>query len=336
MPLRFATNPAEISKNSPRFQPWDQRAKKGQCPEGTAEVRLWPDRLGFSAALELVIWACLCALFAIHAPAQTLTDSQLSEIRFNQKLNSRISLDLQFRDEDERTVPLRNYFGKRPVILVLGYYECPMLCTLTFNGMVEGLNDMKWSIGDQFTVVHLSIDPKETPALASAKKQTYLKRYGRAGAASGWHFLTGQESAIRQLADQVGFHFAYDPAVKQYAHPSGLVILTPDGTISKYFFGVKFAPNELYASLQAASERKVGSPIERLILLCFHYSPLHGRYGSLIITTLRILGIVTLAGMAWFFAAMIRAENRKRRVGFLRPAISEAAPASAGNPPRQV
>jgi protein SCO1/2 len=256
----------------------------------------------------------LSAMLAFTAGAQTLTESQLSDVRFDQKLGAQISRDLAFRDESGKTISLAEYFGKKPVVLVLGYYQCPMLCTLTFNGMVEGMNDMKWSIGDQFNVVHVSINPKETPELAAAKRQNYLKQYGRPSAAAGWHFLTGDEPQIRKLADEVGFHYAYDSSVQQYAHPSGLVILTPDGKVSKYFFGVKFPPPELYAALQDASKRNVGSPIQRLVLLCFHYNPIKGKYGAVIMMMIRIMGAATIVGIAWLFAAMIRRERRLRKV----------------------
>jgi len=249
---------------------------------------------------------------ALSLKAQALTDEQLSNIRFDQKLNSQISLDLPFHDESGKTVTLGNYFSRKPVVLVLGYYQCPMLCTLTFNGMVESMEDMKWTIGNQFNVVHVSIDPKETPELALAKKRTYLKRYGRPSADTGWHFLTGDEPQIKKLCDEAGFHYAYDPGVKQYAHPSGLVILTPDGKVSKYFFGVSFSSPELYAALQNASTHKVGSPIERLVLLCFHYSPIHGKYGVLIMTMLRVFGAATLGLMAWGFIVMVRREKQRR------------------------
>ncbi len=255
----------------------------------------------------------LSTALALSAGAQTLNVSQLSDVRFDQKLGTQVSLDLSFRDETGKTVTLAEYFGKKPVVLVLGYYQCPMLCTLTFNGMVEGMNDMKWSIGDQFNVVHVSINPKETPELAAAKRRNYLKQYGRPGAAAGWHFLTGDEIQIRSLADEVGFHYAYDPSVQQYAHPSGLVILTPDGKVSKYFFGVKFAPPELYTALQDASKRNVGSPIQRLVLLCFHYNPIKGKYGAVIMMVIRIMGATTIAGMVWLFGAMIRRERLRKK-----------------------
>lgn len=282
----------------------------------------------FASALIL-----LCVALAFPSGAQSLTASQLSSVSFDQKLNSQISLDLPFRDENGKTVTLRDYFGQKPVVLVLGYYSCPMLCTLTFNGMVESLEDMKWSIGNQFNVVHVSINPAETPELAAAKKKTYLRSYGRAGASAGWHFLTGDEPNIRKLADEVGFHYLYDPAIKQYAHPSGLVILTPEGKTAKYFFGVKFAPAEVFAALQGASENKVGSPIERLVLLCFCYSPIHGKYGPLIMAIVRILGAITLVGMTWLFVSMVRRE-RKRRAVLPSPAHSQTSARSLADTPR--
>ncbi|HLX69386.1 MAG TPA: SCO family protein [Verrucomicrobiae bacterium] len=262
-----------------------------------------------------IIFLLLCMAAALPLMAQSLTDDQLSRISFDQMLNAQISLNLPFRDEDGKTVTLRDYFGQKPVVLVLGYYECPMLCTLTFNGMVESMNDMKWSIGNQFNVVHVSINPNETPELAAAKKQTYLQRYGRSGAAAGWHFLTGDEANIRKLADEIGFHYAYDPTVKQYAHPSGLVILTPEGKVSKYFFGVSFSAPELFAALQNATGRQIGSPIERLVLLCFHYSPIKGKYGALIMATLRVLAAVTVVGMAWFAIVAFGRERKRRGAG---------------------
>lgn len=274
----------------------------------------------------------LSAAWVFVAHAQSLTENQLGDIRFDQKLGTQVSLDLPFRDETGKTVTLAEYFGKKPVVLVLGYYQCPMLCTLTFNGMVEGMNDMKWSIGNEFNVVHVSVNPRETSELAAAKRQNYLKQYGRPSAAAGWHFLTGDEPQIRKLADDVGFHYAYDPSVQQYAHPSGLVILTPDGKVSKYFFGVKFSPPELFAALEDASRRNVGSPIQRLVLLCFHYNPIKGKYGAVIMAAIRILAVATLAAMACLFVSMIRREQ-KRRLSTPTPTI--AAP-SLPNAPRNV
>jgi protein SCO1 len=257
----------------------------------------------------------LAALAAGPTPG-SLTDQSLMQIKFDQKPGSQISMNLPFRDESGKTVRLGDYCGGKPVILVLGYYGCPMLCTLVNNGLVAALDDLKLDIGNQFEVVNISINPQEAPALAAAKKRNYLKAYGRAGAAAGWHFLTGGEPAIRQIADEVGFRYAYDPVSQQYAHPSGLVILTPGGKVAHYLFGVTFSPQEVDAALQDAVASKVGSPIEQLILLCFHYRPLTGKYGNLVMTLVRVSGVATLASLAGAIALM---SQRKRRNGEAGP-----------------
>ncbi len=258
-----------------------------------------PHRLSICFAMMLVF-------STFQLSAQTLTDDQLSNIGFHQNLNTQITLNSTFRDENGKTVQLGDYFGRKPVVLVLGYYGCPMLCTLTLNGMVESLEDLKWNIGDEFDVLNVSIDPHETPALAFAKKKTYLKRYGRHGADAGWHFLTGNEAQIKRLADEVGFQYAYDPQSKEFAHASGLVILTPDGKISHYLFGVTFASQDFFTALQDASKKKVGSPIRELILLCFHYNPITGKYGALIMAIVRGLAVATVLGLVWLVFRMSR------------------------------
>ena len=264
---------------------------------------------------------CLAFLLPLAALAEgptpgSLTDQSLVQIKFDQKPGSRISMNLPFRDESGKSVRLAEYFGEKPVILVLGYYGCPMLCTLVNNGLVAALDDLKLDIGNQFEVVNISINPKELPALAAAKKLNYLKAYGRTGAAAGWHFLTGDEPAIRQIADEVGFRYAYDPVSGQYAHPSGLVFLTPDGKVAHYLFGVTFSPKEVDAALQDAGAGNVGSPIEQFILLCFHYRPLTGKYGNLIMTVVRVSGVATLAGLAGVIVLM---SQRKRKIGETDP-----------------
>src|SRR5689334_3182223 len=210
--------------------------------------------------------------------AQALSDSALASIEFQQKLNTQVPLNLRFVDETGQAVSLADYFGSKPIVLVPGYYRCPMLCTLVLNGLVESLDGMRWGAGREFTVINISIDPQEQPSLAAAKKQTYLKRYGRADASAGWHFLTGKEPEIRVLADAVGFGYRFDPVTGQYAHPSGLIILTPEGKVARYFFGVHFSSQQLYEALKASASNKIGSPIQKLILLCFHYNPLTGKY----------------------------------------------------------
>lgn len=264
-------------------------------------------------AITLVLlMAAFPSLFA--APASSLSDEKLIGIKFDQKLDSPVSLSLSFSNEIGQPVRLGNYFDEKPVILVLGYYECPMLCTLVLNGLVAALQELKMDVGNQFEVVMVSIDPTETPELALAKKRTYLKRYGRAGAGEGWHFLTGDQAAIRRLADEVGFRFAYDPTIDQYAHPSGLIVLTPEGRVSQYLFGVNFSAKELNAALKEAASHRVGSPVEQLILLCFHYNPLRGKYGNVIMTVLRVGAVLTVLAIGTVMVVTSR-RHRKRAAG---------------------
>jgi protein SCO1/2 len=258
---------------------------------------------------SLVATAFCLSTLTLSPQAQALSDSTLNDIRFDQNLGTEVSLSLPFRDEDGKAVQLGDYFGRKPVVLVLGYYKCPMLCTLVLNGLVDSASDMRWSIGKDFEVVDVSINPDETPALAAAKKRTYVKRYGRTGAGQGWHFLTGNEASIRQLAKEVGFRYVYDPASRQYAHPSGLIILTPKGEVSHYLFGVTFAPRDFYDALQDASTDRTGSPIQQLILLCFHYDPLTGKYSATIVGMLRLLGGVTVLAVAGIIVWLGRKQN---------------------------
>jgi protein SCO1/2 len=266
-------------------------------------------KCAYAWGICLLLFVCL----VLPGRAEVVTDETLKKITFEQKLNQQVSRDLQFRDEQGQSVKLGNYFGNRPVILVLGYYGCPMLCTLVLNGTVEGLQDLKGNAGEQFEVVNVSIDPHETPALASAKKKTYLKRYGRAGAESGWHFLTGDEASIRQLADEVGYRYAYDEKSRQYAHPSGLVILTPKAKVSHYMLGVTFPGEEINSALKVAAADKVGSPVQQLLMLCFHYTPITGKYGLLVMTVVRICGLITLLLLGRLIFLTIRKDGAKTR-----------------------
>jgi protein SCO1 len=259
-----------------------------------------------SCYIALVLVLAIKSVMA-SIPTEQVTADTLARISFDQKLNAQISSDLEFRDEQGNSVRLGNYFGRKPHILVFGYYKCPMLCSLVLNGMVESLEDLKWSIGAEFDVIQVSINPRETPALAAAKKATYLKRYGRSGAAEGWHFLTGAEQTIQKVTAEAGFIYAYDSASGEYAHPSGLIILTPEGKISSYDFGVTFDARRLNSQLQTAAGRQIGSPLQKLLLVCFHYNPITGKYGSLILWILRGLGILTVAAVA---ALMLTQANR--------------------------
>jgi len=246
------------------------------------------------------------------AGASELADSALRQIRFEQKIGNQVPLQTEFRDETGRPVHLGEYFGSKPVLLVLGYYRCPMLCTLVSNGLVESLHDLKANVGGEFNVLNVSISPVEGPEQAAAKKREDLRHYGRGGAEGGWHFLTGEEPAIHQLASAVGFRYAYDPAIRQYAHPSGFVVLTADGRVSRYFFGVDFRAQELANALRMAADNRTGSPVHQLLLLCFHYSPFTGKYSALILNVVRTIGVGSLLALALFISRSIWSDRRLR------------------------
>jgi len=257
--------------------------------------------------------ALVCLLLCSRpGAAQELTQpAALRNVGIDQHLDAQVPLDLTFRDETGASVRLGDYFGTKPVILTLVYYECPMLCTVILNGLVGALRALKFTIGDQFDMVTVSFNPTETPALAAAKKDNYLQRYGRPGAADGWHFLTGDEPAIRQLADTVGFRYTYVPERKEYAHAAGITVLTPAGKIARYFFGVEFAPRDLRLALVEASQNKIGTPIDQLLLYCFHYDPVTGSYAAAAMNIVRLGGGVTVIALAAFLLAMRRRERRR-------------------------
>jgi protein SCO1/2 len=250
------------------------------------------------------------------APAQ-VRSPLLSQVGFDQNLNAQLPLDLAFRDEAGRTVTLGEYFGKRPVIVNLVYYECPMLCTLELTELARSLKPVAFNPGQEFEIVTVSIDPGEQPALAAAKKHRYLELYGRKGAEVGWHFLTGDESSIKRLAQTVGFRYAYDPTSDQYAHPAGIIMATPQGRISRYFYGLNYPARDLRLGLIEASAGKIGAPIDRLLLLCFHYDPNTGRYNFAIMSVLRILGTGTVLGLGTFMFVMYRRDRRRAVAGAL-------------------
>jgi protein SCO1/2 len=253
---------------------------------------------------------CLClttAMIVARAPvADSLSPADLKRISYDQHIGQPISPVLTFQESDRHTVALGDLFNTKPTLLVLGYYHCPMLCTLISDGLIESLQELRFDLGRDFNVIQVSIDPNETPAVAAAKKVEYLKRYGRPGAAGGWHFLTGNKQCIAQLANEAGFRFQYDPATHQYAHPSGFVVLTPSGRISRYLFGVNFDPKELRNAIIAASKGQRGSVIRQLVLLCSHYNPITGKYGGLVLGVLRLLGAATVLLLAWWIYSMSR------------------------------
>jgi len=234
------------------------------------------------------------------------------EITIEQKLNEQVPLDLTFHDESGRTVQLREYFGKKPVLLTLVYYECPSLCGLVLQGLLKSLRVLKYTPGDQFDIVTVSINPKETPALAAAKKQNFLKEYGRLDAANGWHFLTGEEPQIRRLADAVGFRYVYDPKSGQYAHAAGVMLLTPDGKVSRYFYGIEYSPRDLRMGIIDASQGKVGSPVEKIILFCYQYDPTTGKYSLAILRVVQLSSAFTVLLVGGFMVLQFYREKRAR------------------------
>jgi len=221
----------------------------------------------------------------------------LTEIGLDQKLNAQVPLELPFKDEDGRDVRLGDYFGKRPVILTLVYYECPMLCTQVLNGLTSALGVLKFSVGQEFDIVTVSFDPKETPELASAKKAAYIQRYKRAGAENGWHFLTGGEKSIAALTKAVGFRYAYNAGIDQYAHVSGIMVLTPDGRMSRYFYGIEYGPRDVRLALIEAADKRIGTPVDQSLLYCFHYDPKSARYSFAIMRMVRAAGVTTVLAL---------------------------------------
>jgi len=235
----------------------------------------------------------------------------LREVKIEQRLNEQVPLDLQFKDETGRTVQLREYFhGSRPVILALVFYKCPMLCNQILSGLTAGLRAQSFDAGREFDVLTVSFDPRETPELAAEKKQSYLERYNRPGTERGWHFLTGDEMNIRRLTDAAGFRYNYDEKTNQFAHASGIMLLTPEGKLSRYFYGVEYNPRDLRLGLVEASNNKIGSAVDQLLLYCFHYDPATGRYGPVVINIMRLGGVVTVLGIGALILVLRRRSGK--------------------------
>ena len=248
---------------------------------------------------------------AAGLPSDTAPDV-LGKVAFEQRLNAQLPLDLPFRDENGTSVKLGDYFGRKPVVLAFVYYECPMLCTQVLNGLETALRVLDESVGDEFEVVTVSFDPRETPVLASGKKMAYLERYNRAGAGEGWHFLTGEPASIDALTKAAGFRYVWDEQTQQFAHASGIVVATPAGKLSRYFFGIDYSPRDLKFALIESSSERIGSLAERLLLYCYHYDPATGNYGFVAMRAVRLGGVATLVALFGFMYVSFRRENRAR------------------------
>jgi len=255
----------------------------------------------------------------IMSPPANQRPPGLQFVGIEQHLNAEIPANLEFRDEFGNPVKFGDYFGHgRPVILNLGYYQCPMLCSELLAGLVGSMKALTFQLGRDFDVVTLSFDPRETTEMAAEKKRDIMKRYGRANSANGWHFLTGQADQIKALTDAVGFQYQFDPKTGQYSHATAIVLLTPDRHIAEYFYGVEFSPRDLRLGLVQAGQGKIGNITDSVLLYCYHYDPRAGKYGAVIANVLKISGIATILILGTFVFVMYRADRSAAQRGLGR------------------
>ena len=260
-----------------------------------------------------VLLAAFCILsVTTSATAQSQLPEALREVGIDQQLNEQIPLELEFHDESGKTVRLGQYFGRKPVILTLVYHQCPMLCSEVLNSLLKCLRVLSFSVGKEFEVLTVSFNSKEDAALAKSVKESYIKRYKRDGAEESWHFLTGDSPSIQRLTRSVGFRYTYDATKDLYAHAAGIMLLTPQGRLSRYFFGIEFAPRDLRLGLVEASQNKIGTLADQVLLFCYHYDPVTGKYGFVIMTVVRTLGALFVLGLGTFISFMLRREKRMK------------------------
>jgi protein SCO1/2 len=250
---------------------------------------------------------------------------QFKDVTFAQQLGQRLPLDVRFTDETGRERALGEYFGSRPVVLAFVYYQCPMLCTHVLNGISSALKALPFVPGKDFDIVLVSFDPRDTPEAANAKKRAHLTHWAASGTANGWHFLTGTEASIRQVTAAAGFTYQWDAQTNQFAHVSGLLVATADGTLSRYFYGVEYSPRDLRLALIDSSNGTVGSVADELLLYCFQYDPSHGRYGAVFMNIVRLGGVLTVCFIAGFILVMRRRETRSH------PSAQASAPGTPGS-----
>lgn len=242
----------------------------------------------------------------ILSPPANVRPPGLKNVGVQQNLNQSLPLDLTFTDDLGRTVRLGDYFGKKPVVLSLVYFNCPMLCGEVLSGLEHSLRMMKFDVGKEFDVITVSFDPKDTPEMAAKKKAGFIKRYKREGAEQGWHFLVGKQDAIDALTKAGGFQYEYDEKTKQFAHATAIMIATPDGKIAQYYYGVEYPPKDLRLGLVEAGKGKIGNVVDQLLLYCYHYDPEQGKYSATILRLLRLAGIATMLSLGTLIFVMIR------------------------------
>lgn len=260
-----------------------------------------------ASSLSLCLWG------ADGVPQTTDIPNQIKDVGIDQKLNSEMPLDAVFKDEQGRVLPLKDYLNGKPAVLALVYYECPMLCTMVLNGLLRTVRPMTLNVGEQFDIIAVSFDPSDTPAMAEKKRFEYTERYNRPGSEKGWRFLTGDEANIKRLTQAVGYRYSKDPQTGQWAHASGVIVVTPEGRVARYFYGVEYSSRDLRFALVEASKGKVGTAVDQVLLYCFHYDPTTGKYGVLIMNLLRAGAALTVFAILafWFF------NNRRGRRGKL-------------------
>jgi protein SCO1/2 len=279
-------------------------------------TRLWAQSLKPASALlalALLVPASAHAQYG-EPPQRSTAASQkpgvLGKVGIDQRIGEQLPLDLPFRDEDGHDVRLGQFFGARPVVLALAYYDCPMLCTQVLNGMTGSLKTLSFDAGKDFEVVVVSIDPKDNFRLAADKKASYVRHYGRPATAGGWHFLTGTEASIKPLAEAIGFRYAYDANLKQYAHGAAIYVATPKGVIARYLLGIDFAPRDLRLAIVEASNNQLGTVTDRVLLLCYHYDPSVGKYGAATLNAVRVGFVLTVTAFLVFLFVSLRRERR--------------------------
>jgi protein SCO1 len=248
-----------------------------------------------------------------QGPTAAGRPAALEGIGIDQRLGEALPLDAPLRDDAGRAVRLGDYFGKKPVVLVMTYFECPMLCTLVLNGLTKTLKTLAFEPGREFDVVAVSFDPRDTPETAARKKATYVAEYGRAATAGGWHFLTGDEAAIARVAAATGFRFKWVPEEKQFAHAAAIMVATPEGRLARYFYGIDYAPRDLRLGLVEAADHKIGSAVDALLLFCYRYDPTTGKYGAAALNLVRLGGAATVLAIGVFMTVMFRRESAGRR-----------------------
>jgi protein SCO1/2 len=266
--------------------------------------------------IRLVMYAALFIFpgaFAFAAPQKTQGYALLKDVGIDQQLGAQIDLSLRFRDESGKSVALADYFHGKPVVLAPVYYMCTSLCPMTLNSLIESLRVLKFNAGREYEVIAFSFDPKETPAMAAAAKAHYVRDYDRSGTANGFHFLTGDEDSIRALTNTIGFHYKWDAGSGQWAHATGIMVATPEGKLGQYFYGLEFSARDLRLSMVQASAEKIGTIVDRVLLYCYHYDPTTGKYGMVVMRTVRIAGALTALGLFGFMFLMFRRDKRARR-----------------------